>query len=328
VVRCPCCNSDAILIKALPRQSIVTSLRRLMLDDGIDNYEFGDYEIFRCSNCCLEFADPMVEPAGDFYDWVTRSGDYYPATRWEWQECKRQLEALQVERGERSLEVLDLGCGSGRFLKMLRTVPGCHAVGVDINEAGIEACRDAGLEAYHGDLEFAFVRQFARYHVVTLWHVIEHVSDPIGLLSMVKENLAEGGCIYLSVPMSPLSYEASWPDPLNYPPHHLTRWNVDSLQALGRRLDMSLQLVMPRAQSLPSRVIHSLLLQSGSPFARLTRKKKLLRLLTYLCRHPWYPFLEGYRQLNRPRLNGLVLPDVVLACLTRARSTSPCTVVS
>jgi SAM-dependent methyltransferase len=317
---CPCCGADAFFLESLPRQRIVESLQLLMQDNGIRDCEFGDYRLLQCLSCGLQFADPMAAPGSDFYTWVTRSADCYPVSRWEWFECRRQLDALRLHSAEQTFEVLDVGCGSGRFLRLLAGIPGCRAVGLDINLSGVEACQAGGLEAIHCDLARASFQLTQRFDVITLWHVVEHVADPLGLLLQAKGLLAHSGRIFFSVPLSPLSYEASWPDPLNLPPHHLTRWQASSIQALAKRVGMSLQLAIPSADALAVRVLRSLLLQSAPPFAGLNRAQKLARLATFVCLHPWQPLVDAYRQFRRPRMNGRVLPDVILVCLTKDRA--------
>lgn len=47
--------------------------------------------------------------------------------------------------------VLDLGCGRGEFLEMLNE-NGIDAVGIDINDAMVETCREKGLRCQKGDL--------------------------------------------------------------------------------------------------------------------------------------------------------------------------------
>ena len=94
-IKCPCCDTDAIFFEDLPRQWILEMLQQLMQDDGVQNCKFGDYRLFQCPHCKLQFADPMMEPDSNFYNWVTRSADCYPVSRWEWFECRRQLDALR-----------------------------------------------------------------------------------------------------------------------------------------------------------------------------------------------------------------------------------------
>jgi len=55
-----------------------------------------------------------------------------------------------VELFDGADNVLDLGCGRGEFLALLRE-RGIRAHGLDINHEMIEACRAAGLEALEGD---------------------------------------------------------------------------------------------------------------------------------------------------------------------------------
>lgn len=49
--------------------------------------------------------------------------------------------------------VLDLGCGDGRLLEMLRDTHRCRVQGVEVDERGIIACVGRGVPVIHGDLD-------------------------------------------------------------------------------------------------------------------------------------------------------------------------------
>jgi SAM-dependent methyltransferase len=64
-------------------------------------------------------------------------------------DIRRRLEAyVTVFAGQR--DVLDVGCGRGEFLELLRE-RGIAARGVDMNHAMVEACRARGLDVAEGD---------------------------------------------------------------------------------------------------------------------------------------------------------------------------------
>lgn len=316
---CPCCGNTSFLSKNLPRIQVIDDLAKLMCDEGISACQFADYRLFRCSGCQLEFADPMVEPGNDFYEWLTSCRNYYPARRWEWEVCKQQLSSL-VPSQNGVIDLLDVGCGSGQFLQILKTVPNCRAIGMDVSQSSVQSCISQGLNAFQGELSNAQAHLPGKVDVVTLWHVVEHVADPIGLLLLVKSLLKADGHIFFSVPLSPPSYESSWSDPLNAPPHHLTRWTITAIEALARKLQMRLSLILPDTEIWMKRVFKALLLQSLSPFSGASRGKRLIRLMAYVFGHPWMPFIETYRQLTRLRYKQQVLPDIVLVKLSMAAS--------
>ena len=91
--------------------------------------------------------------------------------------------------------ILDLGCGRGEFLELLRD-RGFRGAGVDLNAQMVEACRDKGLQAERADLLEALAgRADASLDGIFSAQVIEHL--PAAALERLVElafaKLAPGG---------------------------------------------------------------------------------------------------------------------------------------
>jgi 2-polyprenyl-3-methyl-5-hydroxy-6-metoxy-1,4-benzoquinol methylase len=95
--------------------------------------------------------------------------------------------------------VADLGCGTGRFAKLLQQNGYTDYWGVDFSEKRVEEAR-----RYVPEFEFevanlfdpAVLDRLANFRVFTIIEVLEHVNDDLGLLS----RLPSGGQVVLSVP--------------------------------------------------------------------------------------------------------------------------------
>ena len=90
--------------------------------------------------------------------------------------------------------VLDVGCGIGDFLNHR---PG--TVGVDINPATVEWCRQHGMDAH---LMAPDVLHFvgAEFDSVVLDNVLEHLEQPAPLLSEIHRVLRLDGVVVVGVP--------------------------------------------------------------------------------------------------------------------------------
>jgi N-acetylglucosaminyldiphosphoundecaprenol N-acetyl-beta-D-mannosaminyltransferase len=62
----------------------------------------------------------------------------------------------------------------------------------------VQACRERGLSVRQGYLQDLPTAQ--PFHVVAMFHVLEHSLDPSGLLSDIRERMAAGGYLFIEVP--------------------------------------------------------------------------------------------------------------------------------
>lgn len=125
--------------------------------------------------------------------------------------------------------LLDVGCGNGHFLE-LAVAAGWNAVGLDVDALAVRNCVDRGLRVEFGGLE-NFPDPDRLFDWITLSHVIEHVHDPVALLSGCFERLRPGGHLWIATPnlnsIGHGMFGANW---LSLdPPRHLVLFHRRSL---------------------------------------------------------------------------------------------------
>lgn len=95
--------------------------------------------------------------------------------------------------------VLDIGCGGGSFLAALRK-RGAAVVGLDISRTAVQrAAKRYGVPGVCGRLPAAPFSPKS-FSVITMFHVLEHLPDPAGMLLAAREMLAPGGRLIAQVP--------------------------------------------------------------------------------------------------------------------------------
>lgn len=316
--KCILCSSKAREIKELDRDSIILSFIKRGIINKEDNLVIKDYYLMRCESCNLEFASPMLEPTSEFYNNIIVNSDkYYPKFRWEWGEFIQALKKDEKFK-KRKVTLLDVGCGSGVFLEFLNTnIDFIKTIGIDSTPSSIEACKNKGIEAVCSKLSEFKPSVGDSIDIVTMWHVLEHVSDPVDLINEVKSLLSIHGSLYFSVPLSPASYETLEFDPLNLPPHHLTRWSINSLRKLAETTEMSIEIYLPKAESFLFRTLRSIVIITERSFSENNKFIKLSNLLKLIGTNPLLVFKAFYLQSLREKYNKRVQPDLVLVKLTK-----------
>jgi 2-polyprenyl-3-methyl-5-hydroxy-6-metoxy-1,4-benzoquinol methylase len=95
--------------------------------------------------------------------------------------------------------ILDVGCGTGRFLEWMRD-HGWKTWGIDISPAATEKARSKHLNVESGDLLKTDRYESDFFDVVTMWDVFEHLAEPIATLRKAFSLLKPGGRIVAGMP--------------------------------------------------------------------------------------------------------------------------------
>ncbi|HEY3366413.1 MAG TPA: class I SAM-dependent methyltransferase [Symbiobacteriaceae bacterium] len=128
---------------------------------------------------------------------------------------RRRRWLAQFQPGER---VLDLGCGDGYFMELLRNAGG-DAIGVEIDPERAAAATQKGLSVFCGSFEQYFEDRSPQEGLVDgvmLGHVIEHLrpQEAVALLRRCVDVLKPGGRVIILTPNigNPVVQETFWLD--------------------------------------------------------------------------------------------------------------------
>ncbi len=95
--------------------------------------------------------------------------------------------------------LLDIGCGTGEFLAAVRK-GGWQVEGVERDEKASTWARESlGIPVRTGDLD-SLPTTSAPFDIITLWHVLEHLYDPVGAVRRIRDLLAKGGFVLIALP--------------------------------------------------------------------------------------------------------------------------------
>lgn len=155
------------------------------------------------SNHFVREAEPPVYEEEYFEGDLTKAGGYgnYIAQQgWRLEKSQRQVKEIQEITGLSSGQVLDIGSGYGFFRKALDQAGFSHD-GLEISKHACHMAKELyHFDSFQGTLEDFVKQSNKKYHLITLWDVIEHVTSPSKFLKLTATCLYEGGYVALKTP--------------------------------------------------------------------------------------------------------------------------------
>lgn len=177
------------------------------VDDNVWVFEKAGFDFVKCRRCGLLHVNPQLtsEVQDSIYK-RSKTADHWiklqkKTKEQTWNAEKKYLpglERLKLLRPEGG-RLLDVGCSIGQFLSLARD-QGWEVEGVELNADAARLARsEYGLTVHNRKLEEVGFPEDS-FDVVTLWGVLEHLTDPNGMLQSIRKVLKKGGLALFFVP--------------------------------------------------------------------------------------------------------------------------------
>jgi 2-polyprenyl-3-methyl-5-hydroxy-6-metoxy-1,4-benzoquinol methylase len=254
------------------------------------------FAVVQCHDCGLCFTNPRPSPnsISQFYPSAylphLRRNSRRPSSPWQrlsrfWKRPRKERRALAWHGQGR---LLDFGCGAGGYLERMHQ-QGWQVTGIDCSAKAVQGVRsELGLNALIGSLPHPELTR-ASFDVITMWHSLEHVHQPLEVLRQAHRLLVPGGKLVVAVPNI---------DSLPFRWFGHTWFGLDLPRHLTHFAPWTLQLMLERAgfQVTPIRMVrHSDWLRSSAKLACATspsvRWHRWLRSKLPSSLASWYGYL-------------------------------------
>ena len=171
----------------------------------------GSYDLLRCIGCGLAFLSPRPSSqtlsamySGNYHSHTINTERGWPFKAIKWLCLLPYRLRFGSEAGTflpfGGGRVLDIGCGTGDYLAAMSAL-GWQCFGCEVSEAALTVAHRRLPQAtlYHGTLDEIPVERDS-FEVVTLWHTLEHLEDPLKALKRIRDLLVTDGRLLVALP--------------------------------------------------------------------------------------------------------------------------------
>ena len=151
--------------------------------------------IVKCEKCGLIYVNPQEENIEKLYE-KTEDENYEKSKESRAITFKRDIE--YIEKFEKRGKILDMGCSSGIFLEVAKN-NGWDIYGTELSEWGYKKAKKITPNIFNKKLGDCNIKNDF-FDVVTMWDLIEHLTNPNEELERVYKILKKNGLLVLSTP--------------------------------------------------------------------------------------------------------------------------------
>lgn len=175
-----------------------------------------NFNIVSCKSCGFKFTNPRPDNSvlGNYYkaeSYVSHTDSkkgiinkLYHRVRNYTLKQKIKLVSSYVSRGT----ILDYGCGTGMFLSECKKA-GWETFGMEPDDSARRIASEKNLNLFADKNTLQLHIAEKEFDAITLWHVLEHVTDMYNTLAFFKHKLKSNGVLIIAVP-NHKSYDAEY----------------------------------------------------------------------------------------------------------------------
>jgi SAM-dependent methyltransferase len=234
-MNCLLCSSDKVSIIETASKSELVKLWKKDIDVS-DDIKTSEIHKYHCNNCSITFFDPKNAGGNKFYSTLGEYDWYYLHPG------KTEYDYIQKLIKENDY-VLDIGAGRGELFN--RTKKQINYTGLELSTKAVELAQKSDINVRNEDLLAHAVHHKNEYDIVSLFQVLEHLTELDKFITAIKDCLKPGGLFCIAVPNNDgfISYTPNYI--YNMPPHHTILWTESSLRYLAKKFDFNVVDVEP-----------------------------------------------------------------------------------
>jgi len=168
--------------------------------ENIENVTIGNTKLIKCKDCGVHYLADFgtKEQIDDYYkkDYVLSSEHIYGP---EFRRISRITEQIELTAEimnykKPPAKLLDIGCDRGYFIDQARRF-GYDCTGIELSETARDYTSLIGL-----DIQQDIDSLNQKFDVAVMWHVLEHLPEPIEFLTKLREQLSDDSYLFIRVP--------------------------------------------------------------------------------------------------------------------------------
>lgn len=189
-----------------------------------------ELQVLECLDCSLVYLSDFSHVSEDFYEDSNMHADFN-LQKWNKDtdfDDKRRYEFTKNLITNK--DVLDFGSGNGGYLNYAKASAKTVSA-LELEKAVVQQYEKYGIELY-SDID----KLDKKFDVITMFHVMEHLSDPKDIIIKLSNKLQDGGKLIIEVPNSDDAlltlYESKPFSKFTYWSCHLFLFNAHTLREL------------------------------------------------------------------------------------------------
>lgn len=182
-------------------------------NSSIKLFKISSFEIVKCKNCNLIYVNPRLNQkelkkiyAGNYFTnphfYEDGLGHYgYDKYFFDKDNIQENFtgRSENISNFVKTGNLLDIGCAAGFFLDLARS-RGWKTEGIEFSKEAVEFAKNKlKLNVKRSDISKIQLRK-NYYNLITMFDVIEHISDPKAVLKKINKALKLGGLLVITTP--------------------------------------------------------------------------------------------------------------------------------
>jgi len=139
----------------------------------------------------------------------------------------------------KKIKILEIGCGSGEFLKYVKSKKIKHK-GIELDPQQLEIAKKNRLNVTNDSLE---IEANNEYNLILMFDVLEHLINPVKYIKLISKKLKKNGLLICYIPnINSIGFELmKEKQNLIYPFEHINFFNKKSLSFLSKKGNLKIK---------------------------------------------------------------------------------------